>query len=198
MLRIDTVEQWATVRPMLTCETVTSSVAGAIPVPCTSTILVRRDLMQANAYNPNHVPAEKMRLLEQSIRDNGFCFPVVTIWDEDLRRFVIIDGFHRATIGGPDWLDLDYLPIVVLDHDLSRRMAATMQFNKARGVHQVDLDAEIIRALIEQGLDEAEIAQRVGLDLEAVHRYKQITGIADLFKNAEWSGAWEMVDEVDR
>lgn len=195
VLRIDTVDQWQSVRPLLAdkgCEGIASKENGRIPVPCIQVLLVCRELVQANVYNPNSVPRDKMELLRQSILDNGFCFPVVTIWDEDLQRFVIIDGFHRATILGPDWLDCDRVPIVVLAHDVSRRMAATMQFNKARGVHQVDLDAEIIRALLQQGLSEPEIAQRVGLDLEAVHRYKQLTGIAELFKNADWSMAWEV------
>jgi DNA invertase Pin-like site-specific DNA recombinase len=73
-------------------------------------------------------------------------------------------------------------------------MTATVQFNKARGVHQVDLDAEVIRALIEQGMGEEEIAAKLGIDEDTVHRYKQLTGIAELFKNTTYSTAWEMVE----
>lgn len=121
----------------------------------------------------------------------------MTIWDDEMEKFVIIDGFHRTTIGGPDWLDFDYLPVVVLPHDISRRMAATVQFNKARGVHQVDLDADVVRALIEQGMPEDEVASKLGMDLEAVHRYKQITGVAELFANVDYSMSWEIVEEPD-
>jgi hypothetical protein len=71
-------------------------------------------------------------------------------------------------------------------------MTATVQFNKARGVHQVDLDAEVIRGLIEQGMSEDEISIHLGIDLDTIHRYKQLTGIADLFKNAPYSQAWEV------
>lgn len=120
---------------------------------------------------------------------------MVTIWDDDMEKFVVIDGFHRSVIGGPDWLGLSHLPVIVLPHDLSQRMVATHQFNKARGVHQVDLDAEIVRALIEQGMSESDVAQKLGLEEDAVHRYKQITGIAELFKNSEWSMAWEVEDD---
>ena len=140
-------------------------------------------------------PLSKMRLLEQSILDNGFCFPVVTIYDPEQERFVIIDGFHRRSISGSDWLDLDYVPVVVLEHDISKRMAATVQFNKARGVHAVDLDAEVIRALVEQGLSSEDIATRLGMDIEAVHRYKQLTGVASLFSNSEYSRSWDMVED---
>jgi hypothetical protein len=76
------------------------------------------------------------------------------------------------------------------------RLAATAQFNKARGFHQVDLDADLVRALLEQGLTEEQVSEQLGLELEAVHRYKQLTGIAELFARADWSMAWEMVDEV--
>lgn len=195
MLRIDTAAQWraarATIEPVYL-----DGRDGPVEVPCMQTILVRRDLVQANIYNPNHVSADKMDLLRQSIADNGFCFPVVAIFDEDLERFVIIDGFHRSLIAGDDWLALPYVPLVCLRHDMARRMAATIQFNKARGVHQVDLDAEVIRALLEQGLSDEDVAQRLGMELDAVHRYKQITGIAELFKGAAYSRSWEMVEEA--
>lgn len=197
-IRIDTIEDFHFARVAMRPIVIRSKTHGEIPVPCCRTILVRTDLVRANTYNPNSVSGDKMELLAESIRSNGFCFPVVTIYDEEAGVFVIIDGFHRTTIGGPDWLDFDYLPVIVLPHGITERMTATVQFNKARGVHQVDLDAEVIRALIEQGLDEAEIAQRLGMELEAVHRYKQLTGIADLFKNADYSTSWEMVEESDR
>lgn len=163
-----------------------------IKIPCMETKLVPIELLQANNYNPNNVPRDKMELLKQSIIDNGFCFPVVTIWDEDTQKYVIIDGFHRYTIAGPDWLDMKEIPIVVLEHDLSKRMAATIQFNKARGVHQVDGDAEIVRSLTEQGWEDEDIAKHLGLELEVVLRYKQLTGIVEIFKNVQYSASWEV------
>lgn len=166
-----------------------------IAMPCLDVKLVPRAQVQANTYNPNSVSPDKMHLLAQSIRDNGFCFPIVTIWDPDSERYVIIDGFHRFSICQPDWLDIDPIPVVVLAHDITQRMAATVQFNKARGVHQVDLDAEVIRALLEQGLSEDDVSTRLGIDLDTVHRYKQMTGVAALFRDADWSLAWEMRDE---
>jgi len=163
-----------------------------IAVPCVNTVLVRREMVAANTYNPNHVSDDKMELLRQSILDNGFAFPCATIWDEEAEQFVIVDGFHRFLITGPDWLGLDYVPVAVLEHDMAKRLAATWQFNKARGQHQVDLDADLIRALIEQGVSEEEIVQHLGIDLDTVHRYKQVTGIAALFANAVYSMSWEM------
>lgn len=165
-----------------------------ITFPCMETKMVPREMLQANNYNPNNVPRDKMELLKQSIIDNGFCFPIVTIWSEEDEKYVIIDGFHRYTMAQPEWLDLPEVPIVVLNHDISQRMAATVQFNKARGVHAVDGDADIVRSLIEQGWPEDEIAKHLGIDMETVLRYKQLTGILDLFKNVQYSASWEVGD----
>jgi ParB-like chromosome segregation protein Spo0J len=166
-------------------------------VPCAQVLIVKRELVQANTYNPNSVPDEKLELLRQSIVDNGFCFPIVTIFDDELEKFVIVDGFHRFMVSGDKWLGLSHVPIVVLDHDVSKRMAATWQFNKARGVHQVDLDADLIRALIQQGLSDGEISEKLGIDLDTVMRYKQVTGIAELFRGAVYSTAWSMEDAIN-
>jgi ParB-like chromosome segregation protein Spo0J len=193
-MRIDTMADFLVARDKLEPVYITSKTRGQVQVPCVNTLLVRTELIVANQYNPNFVSSDKLHLLAESVVANGFCFPIVVIWDDDQQKFVIIDGFHRTTIGGPDWLDFDYLPVVVLTHDITQRMIATVQFNKARGVHQVDLDAEVIRKLIEQGLSEADVAARLGIDEESVHRYKQITGVAELFKNTDWSTSWEMVE----
>ncbi len=163
-----------------------------INIPCANTVLVRRAMVVANTYNPNHVSDDKMELLRQSILDNGFAFPCVVIWDAEAEQFVIVDGFHRYIITGPDWFDLPYVPVAVLEHDTAKRLAATWQFNKARGNHQVDLDADLIRSLIEQGMSDEEIVTHLGIDFDTVHRYKQVTGIAALFANAIYSMAWEM------
>ncbi len=165
-----------------------------IDFPCMDIKMVDIGLLQANNYNPNNVPRDKMELLKQSIIDNGFCFPIVTIWSDDEEKYLIIDGFHRYTVLGPNWLNQKEVPIVVLKHDISQRMCATIQFNKARGVHAVDGDADIVKSLVEQGLKDEDICKHLGLDAETVLRYKQLTGIIELFKNVEYSSAWEVGD----
>src|SRR5690606_4819992 len=194
---IDSPADYLAARERMAPVYVTSKTNGKVLVPCCNTFLVRPSLVVANGYNPNSVPPDKMALLRESILDNGFCFPIVTIWDDDLEKFVVIDGFHRRVIGGGEWLDLDYLPIVVLQHDISKRMAATVQFNKSLGIHQNDLNAEIVRTLLVQVLTEWVVAMKLGKDLDTVHRYKQLTGVAEIFKNADYSMAWEIVEEAD-
>ena len=63
-------------------------------------------------------------------------------------------------------------------------MAATVQFNRARGVHQVELMGELVRELYEKGLEDEKIALSLGMEEEEVFRLKQITGIAEIFKNS--------------
>jgi ParB-like chromosome segregation protein Spo0J len=152
-------------------------------------------MVQANNYNPNAVASNNMALLEESILSNGFCFAVVTVWDPESEKYIIVDGFHRYLIF-KEYLQAEELPIIVLEHDITQRMAATVQFNRARGVHQVELMGDLVQALVEQGVPDEEIAEKLGMETEEVFRLKQITGIAELFKNQLYSKSWVM-QEVD-
>lgn len=164
---------------------------GNIELPCMETIIVPIDKVQANNYNPNAVPKNNMKLLEESILSNGFCFPIVTIYDDDLEKYIIIDGFHRYTIF-KDYLQANEIPIIALKQTIQQRMEATVQFNRARGVHQVELMGDLVAALVKQGVEDNEIAKKLGMELEEVLRLKQVTGIAELFKNQNYSRSWEM------
>jgi len=174
---------------------VIESKKGPIKLPCMDVKIVDIDLVQANNYNPNRVSSQNMGLLEESILSNGFCFAVVTVWDPDLEKYIVVDGYHRY-LEFRDRLEAKQIPIIVLEHDITKRMEATVQFNRARGVHQVELMGDLVQALVEQGVEDEEIAQKLGMEIEEVYRLKQITGIAELFKNQIYSKAWEMV-EVD-
>lgn len=166
---------------------------GKISLPCMTPVIVPIDKVQANDYNPNHVSAKNMKLLERSIVDNGFCFPIVTIYDEQADKYVIVDGFHRYLIFR-DYLQADSIPVVVLKHSIAKRMAATIQFNRARGVHQIEEMGDLIIALINQGVPEDKISKELGMNLEEVLRLKQVTGVAEAFKNQAYSPAWEIID----
>lgn len=168
---------------------------GKIGLPCLNTKLVPIEKVKANTYNPNHVADHNMLLLEESILMNGFCFPVVTIYDDAVDEYVIIDGFHRYFLL-KSW-HAKYLPIVVLEHEITKRMAATVQFNRARGVHQVELMGDLVKALVEQGVSDEDIAIKLGMEEEEVYRLKQITGFAELFKNQKYSRAWEMQEVTE-
>lgn len=167
-----------------------------LKLPVMVPIIVPTEAVVANTYNPNHVDPQNMDLLKTSIIDNGFTFAIVTIWDDEQEKFVIIDGFHRYMIL-KDELECKEIPIVVLEHDMVKRMSATVQFNRARGVHQVELMGDLVKSLFDQGADDEEIAHMLGMELEEVFRLKQITGIAYLFRNQPHSKAWVMMEVAD-
>ena len=168
---------------------------GELKLPVMCPILVDSKDVIANNYNPNNVAKNNMELLQTSIIDNGFCFGIVTVWDDEREKFVIVDGFHRDEIL-KEWMGAEQIPIIVLEQTMIERMAATVQFNRARGVHQVELMGDLVQKLVEQGMEDEEISKHLGMELDEVLRLKQITGIAELFKNQTYSRAWEM-KEVD-
>lgn len=167
---------------------------GPVEVACMNSVLIKRELIRSNTWNPNVVARSKMEELEDSILLSGFCFPTVVYFDEDQQLFVISDGEHRFKMGGADKLSFDHAPCVIREYDENQRMVATVQFNKARGVHEVDKDADIIRTLIQQGMSEEDICDRFKIDAETVLRYKSLTGIRDLFRGQNYSSSWSVLN----
>ncbi len=167
---------------------------GPVALPLLDVRLVPIEKVRANSYNPNHVAQHNMDLLEESIRSNGFLYAVSVIYDPADDMLDIIDGFHRYLIWR-DRLQADVVPVTFpTAYDIAQRMEATVQLNRARGVHQVELMADLVQALVKQGVEDEEIATKLGMEAEEVYRLKQITGIAELFKNQIYSRAWEMAE----
>jgi ParB-like chromosome segregation protein Spo0J len=158
------------------------------------------EMVQANDYNPNSVAKNEMRLLYVSISHDGYTQPVVTIWDEELQKYVIVDGFHRYTTMrlNKDLQELNggYLPIVVIDKDINDRMAATIRHNRARGKHSVAGMGQIVFKMLQNGASDADICAEVGLEPEELIRLKYVTGFAKLFDNVEYSQAYETDKQV--
>lgn len=143
----------------------------------------------ANDYNPNKVATPEMKLLERSIVDNGFCMPIICIYDQENDKYVIVDGFHRYTVSLK--LKLKEVPIVVLKHDIKKRISATIQFNRARGTHQIPDMAKIVLSLYEKGWNDYEISEHLGMDLDEVIRLKQMNGLKEAFADHIFSKSWE-------
>ena len=164
--------------------------------PVYNVIAVSVEKIQANAYNPNSVASPEMKLLYQSILNDGYTMPIVCYYLADIDKYEIVDGFHRYTIinkhkdiyereGGK-------LPVVVIEKDISNRMASTIRHNRARGSHSVDLMSNIVAELLEMGKSDKWIAKHLGMDADELLRLKQITGLASLFKDREFSKSWEV------
>lgn len=158
---------------------------------------VKNPLVHANDYNPNSVAPPEMELLRLSIASDGYTQPIVSMQD-DAGGFEVIDGFHRHRVG-KECADIQsrvhgYLPLVQIrssQKDKSDRMAATIRHNRARGEHRVDSMAEIVIELKRRFWSDSKIAKELGMEADEVLRLTQVTGLAGLFADREFSQAWE-------
>lgn len=157
------------------------------------------DKVTANDYNPNSVAPPEMELLKTSIMEDGYTQPVVTVYDPENDKYVVIDGFHRFLTlkNSPELIarEKGMLPCVVLDKDISDRMASTIRHNRARGSHNVELMSTIVSELVEMGKGDRWICKHIGMSPDELLRMKQITGVAALFENREFSQSWEAEEE---
>lgn len=164
------------------------------PVDCV--LWVKNDHISPNDYNPNNVAPPEKRLLLKSLETDGFTQPIV-VQEDKPHHFEIVDGFHRHELG-KNRATLrsklkGYLPITCLNSDRnskSNRMAATIRHNRARGRHQINEMAEIVRELSRLGWTEEQIGQELGMDSDEVLRLKQINGLTELFAGRRFSRAW--------
>lgn len=151
--------------------------------------------IQANSYNPNSVAPPEMKLLYQSIKNDGYTMPIVCYYLKDIDKYEIVDGFHRYTImkKHKDIYEREngYLPVVVIDKDISNRMASTIRHNRARGSHSIELMTNIVSELVESGMSDAWILKNIGMDADELLRLKQLSGLASLFKDREFSKSEE-------
>jgi ParB-like chromosome segregation protein Spo0J len=172
------------------------------PVDCV--LWVENTRLFANDYNPNSVAPPEMKLLEHSISNDGYTQPIVT-WSRDGVNEVV-DGFHRHRVGKESDIIRErvhgYLPVVVINdqrQDKGDRMAATIRHNRARGEHRVDSMAEIVVELKRRFWSDEKIAKELGMEPDEVLRLQQVTGLAGLFADQEFTEAWEAdtLEEVE-
>jgi ParB-like chromosome segregation protein Spo0J len=164
------------------------------PVDCVQ--WVQGDAVFANDYNPNAVAPPEMELLRVSIMADGYTQPIVANHDGD--KFVVVDGFHRNRVG-KECKDVavrlkGYLPIVQIREtqgDTPERMASTIRHNRARGKHRVEAMSEIVLELKRRNWSDDKIGKELGMDADEVLRLTQISGLAEMFVDKEFSEAWE-------
>lgn len=162
--------------------------------PVYNVISVDVDLIHANSYNPNSVAPPEMKLLELSVWEDGYTMPIVCYKDGDC--YEIVDGFHRYSLMNRESKSFSRrifdrecgkLPVVVIDKPIENRMASTIRHNRARGSHSIELMSNIVSELTKSGMSDAWILKNIGMDADELLRLKQITGLAELFKNKEFS-----------
>lgn len=165
--------------------------------PVYNVIAVSIDKIEANDYNPNHVAKREMDLLYQSIKADGYTMPVVCFYDEIRDKYIIVDGFHRYTIlmTHSDIFEREngMLPVSVIDKPIEDRMASTIRHNRARGKHEVELQASLV-AMLKSGWDELKIMKELGMTLEEVQRLIGLKGIASEIKGVPYSIEKQIVE----
>ncbi|MBC5688556.1 ParB-like nuclease domain-containing protein [Mediterraneibacter sp. NSJ-55] len=167
--------------------------------PVYNIIAVPVEKIKPNTYNPNKVAPPEMKLLYESIKEDGYTMPVVCYHAKEQDVYVLVDGFHRyrVMLEYPDIYEREkgMLPVSVIDKPLAQRMASTIRHNRARGSHDVDLMSNIVKELHELGRSDAWISRHLGMERDEILRLKQITGLAALFKDVKFGKAWLPTEE---
>lgn len=153
-----------------------------------------------NTYNPNTVAPPELKLLYDSIKEDGYTMPIVCYYSSKEDLYVIVDGFHRyrVMLDHKDIYEREkgMLPVSVINKPLSERMASTIRHNRARGEHDVDLMSNIVKELHDLGRSDTWISKHLGMDKDEILRLKQITGLAALFRDVKFSKAWIPEEEL--
>lgn len=164
------------------------------PVDCV--LWVPAETVSANDYNPNSVAPPEMTLLELSILEDGYTQPIVT-FDTGAGREVV-DGFHRNRVGKEcervKARVRGFLPVVTINtlrEDKADRIAATIRHNRARGKHTIEGMSSIVVELKRRFWSDEKIGKELGMDPDEILRLAQITGLAEMFADREFSQAWE-------
>jgi ParB-like chromosome segregation protein Spo0J len=152
--------------------------------------IVPIDMLIANNYNPNRMPDVEMNLLQECITKFGFLFPIITTFDTKLNKYRIIDGYHRyETLKR---LNSTEISIIDLEVDYDEAIQLTVLMNRIKGMHQVESMSDVVLKLSELGLGDKEISKNLGMEREEIIRLKQQIGIAEAFKNHEYSKSWSI------
>ncbi|HAU5548495.1 TPA: hypothetical protein JD275_05920 [Proteus mirabilis] len=168
--------------------------------PTDCVLWIKQQQVIANDYNPNVMSPTEKRLLETSLVKNGYTQPVVVLPIQQSKnkpsQWQVVDGYHRYLLSKKNSLNKrinGYLPITILDvesHTMADQMAATIRHNRARGQHQVAAMSDIVRDLSRLGWNDQKIGDELGMSQDEVLRLKQISGLAELFSEHDFSEAW--------
>ncbi|ATS16791.1 MULTISPECIES: ParB/RepB/Spo0J family partition protein [Enterobacteriaceae] len=162
------------------------------PVDCV--LWVKSDEVVANDYNPNVMASGEKKLLTRSLERDGFTQPVVVSEERD--HYLVVDGFHRQLLGREAKIGKrlkGWLPVSCINPERkgeAARIAATIRHNRARGKHQITSMSDIVRDLSRLGWTDERISTELGMDMDEVLRLKQISGLAELFQEEDFSQAW--------
>lgn len=159
--------------------------------PVYKIIAVPVEKVVANNYNPNVVAPPEMKLLELSIWEDGYTMPCVCYYLPDKDQYELVDGYHRYLVLKKSARiyerEKGLLPVAVIEKDISNRMVSTIRHNRARGTHNVELMSHIVAELTKAGMSDQWILKNIGMVKDELLRLKQVSGLAELFANKDFS-----------
>jgi ParB-like chromosome segregation protein Spo0J len=146
--------------------------------------------LSANDYNPNVVFSDEMRLLRFSLKKHGWIQPILCTQD-----YVIIDGFHRATIAKThaDVTCGGKVPCCIMQMSEAERMLLTIRINRAKGSHIAVKMADIIHALVNDfGMPIETICREIGADKAEVELLlmDDVFARKNINEETQYSKAW--------
>ena len=157
--------------------------------------LVPIDMIEANDYNPNRVATPEMELLRDSIEQDGITMPIVVYHAIEDNKYVIVDGFHRSIVIKD--LKRRYVPVSIIEKDICNRIASTIRHNRARGKHQTEMMASIVKMLLKLGWNDDKISKHIGMSKEELLRMKQVVKVSEVLAAPEYSCSWGVKDGQD-
>ncbi len=184
------------------CKRALSDISPFSSEPVDCVLWVPSDAVVANDYNPNTVAPPEMELLRLSIAEDGYTQPIVGFSNGN--GIEVVDGFHRNRVGKecPDIQSRvrGHLPVSLINSnksDRGQRIASTIRHNRARGKHGVGPMSDIVVELKRRNWSDKKIGKHLGMDPDEVLRLCQITGLAEMFADAQFSEAWESTDPFE-
>lgn len=136
-------------------------------------VLLPMDQVEFNNYNPNEMTELAMELLQNSIKRNGFIFPIsVKKNPADPNKYVIVDGAHRFI--ALQKLGSEVVPAYVQDHlDETGAKVETIAMNKIHGEQDTIKLAEVIVDL-RKTMTDAEIQEKLGYTVTELDEFKDL------------------------
>jgi ParB/RepB/Spo0J family partition protein len=151
--------------------------------------------VKPNPYNPNRQSEHEFSMLQASIETDGFTQPVI-VQDPnaDFLPGHIVDGEHRwraAAAAG-----LEKIPVVYVKFTEEQMKISTIRHNTARGSHDVELEAQVLRDLEKLGaLDFAQ--ESLGLSDIEIQRLVEDIQAPEGLAGEDFADSWDVGISAD-
>lgn len=161
-------------------------------MPISNVKWVDVEKLKANDYNPNVVFTKEMELLKFSLLRNGWIQPILVTQD-----YVIIDGFHRATIAKVDKqvsaMGGGRVPVVIMQLSEPERMLLTIRINRAKGSHVALKMSDIVKKLVnDYGVQPEQICKEIGATKDEIDllMMENVFAAKNINEETKYSKAW--------